>query len=105
MDRQIARLLQNGEWLCPAAIVVSFGLALLICRKNKYFMPRNAWQWCAQVILLVVMLAGSGGYYFAFNANRAMDRRLHALTFKLLSDDFENRLSEYKGRVVLLNFW
>ena len=105
MDRQIARLLQDGEWLCPTIIVVSLGLALLICRKNRHFMPRGWRQWCVSIVLVVMMVLGGGGYYFAFTANRAMDNRIDELTFKLLSDDSEHRLSEYKGRVVLLNFW
>src|SRR5436309_4967787 len=94
MDRQIARLLQDGEWLCPAGIAVSLGLALLICRKNRYFMPRGWGQWCANIVLGALMILGGGGYYFARTANKAIDHRLEELTFKLLSDDSEHRVSE-----------
>jgi thiol-disulfide isomerase/thioredoxin len=105
MDRQIARLLQNGELVCPLLILASLGLALWLTRKNRYFRPHGWRQWCLVPVFLVVAISAGGGYYFARTANRAMDRRLEHLTFKMLSDDSEHTIGEYRGRVVLLNFW
>jgi len=105
MDRQIARLLQDGEWFCPLLLVVSLALAFWLTRRNRYFRPSGWRQWCISPMLVIVAILAGGGYYFARTANRTMDHRLENLTFKLLSDDSEHSISEYRGRVVLLNFW
>ncbi len=105
MDRQIGRLLQNGEWLCPILMLVSLVLTLWLCRKNRLFVPRGARQWIVASFLALTTLLAGGGWYFAHTANRAMDRRLDALSFRLLADDSVHRVSEFRGKVVLLNFW
>ena len=99
MDRQIGRLLQNGEWLCPILLAAGLVLILWLCRKNRHFIPRGARQWTATSLLALTAMLAGGGWYFALTANRSMDRRLDALTFRLLADDSVHRVSEFRGRV------
>jgi thiol-disulfide isomerase/thioredoxin len=52
-----------------------------------------------------MVVACALAFHFVRSVNSALVRRVGDFTFRLVSDDSVHHLSEYAGKVVVLNFW
>lgn len=104
-------------------LLAGVGLIAVTLRGNKPLRPKNAFEWLsvgmssllviASVVLLALILAEPEREVAFGNLigppqdviGAAVDKPAENLTFRRVSDDAPLNLSDYKGKVVLLNFW
>lgn len=112
MDELARFIALYGNYVIIAFVLFCFGLFLLIGRKNTYFLPKGFWAWTADIILIIlVSVAISTGILLQTQISplkavfQQSDRPARKLKFQLVSNDSTMSLSDYKGKVVFLNFW
>ena len=95
---------------CLVLIAVSTGLLYLILRKNRSWIPQGAIQWAATV--LCIFLVGLSGLILVFvwsyeEPDQEATTAVHVepFEFQLVSTQETLNISDYSGRVILLNFW
>ncbi len=101
-----------GNYAIAAFVLLCFGIFLFIGRKNTYFLPKGFLAWTADIILIIVVsLAISTGILVQTQISplksvfQQTDKPAQNLKFQLVSNDSTVSLNNYKGKVVLLNFW
>ena len=98
-------------------IGLGIGFIYFVVRENEKPIPKGGVQWAAVVLsgLLVVF----SGFLLALTfmprgqmmvtddepKQDEMDTLAGDFTFRLVSDDSQHALTDYRGKVVLLNFW
>ena len=97
-----------------AVFMIGLGIAFIyfVVRENERPVPQGGIQWAAVVLsgllvifsgfLLALTLVDSEG---AGAANNGLDQPAANFAFRLVEDESEHDLAQYKGKVVLLNFW
>lgn len=101
-----------GPWIGLGIIVLTVALYLYLNRKNPFFLPRKASGWVGTA-LAIIMIAVSGAVsIFIIQQFRPL-KEIYETTgrpipnshFDNLTDSTSFNLSDYRGKVVLLNFW
>jgi thiol-disulfide isomerase/thioredoxin len=94
--------LEHGMILFPALGLMLLGLAVfLLTRQGRFRWGRRLAAGLCAALILPCALA----FHFTRSVNAALVRRVGDFSFRLVSDDSEHRLSDYAGKVVVLNFW
>ena len=97
-----------------AACMILTGIVFLwlLLRRSEGLLPKDGLAWAGSVLsVLLILCAGLlmalvlAQNEQAATADSGIDRPAADITFRLLTDDAPRRLSDYGGRVVLLNFW
>ena len=92
---------------------IILGLAGLYClrRRSQRWLPRTRWQWLALLGCLALLSTASPGLYFSLQLGRSLAPALEVknepapdLTFTLV-DGTEHRLEDWRGKILVLNFW
>ena len=96
-------------------MVVGGGLFYLTIRNNDTFIPKGWSQWAA--VASSVLLFGFAGFLYrqaqiippayediAVGADE-LNQPAENFAFRLITDDTEHELEEYKGKLIVLNFW
>ncbi len=97
-----AFLLERGTLLFPVLAIGLLGLAaLLVARRGRFRWSRGILAGLCVAMVVACALA----FHFVRSVNSALVRRVGDFTFRLVSDDSVHHLSEYAGKVVVLNFW
>jgi thiol-disulfide isomerase/thioredoxin len=91
------------------AILFLAGVAVyLVCRGNRYFMPRGWQGWVTFCVAAIVALP-AGAYLLWITPLRAAYPKLNQpapeLGFRLVDVGAARNLHDYKGKVILLNVW
>ena len=109
-------IIQWGQLITAGIIVLAIYLLYLLGRKNKYFMPRGFLASVSAVVLICLLLVSA----LAFSKVTRMKPRISEVIsslealhnkpapsfhFNLLADDSQKNISDYQGKVVLLNYW
>jgi thiol-disulfide isomerase/thioredoxin len=94
--------LEHGSVLFPALALLLVALALFLRRSRGRFRP---WLRGAAVLCVALVIPCAYAFHFTRTVHSALVRRVGDFSFRLVSDGTERRLSDYAGRVVVLNFW
>lgn len=111
-----SNIIQWGELITGTAILVLISLLYLLVRKNRYFLPKGILASSMAAVLVGLLLISSLAFTkvtqmkprvsFVLNALEELHNRpAPPFEFYLLADDSKKSISDYKGRVVLLNYW
>ncbi len=93
-------------------IVVGVVFLWLLLRGSDSQKPRGGMEWAGSVMSVLLILCA--GFLMALAlahtetkvmTQSGVDQPASDIAFKLLPNDAPQRLSDYEGRVVLLNFW
>ncbi|MFQ5571249.1 MAG: redoxin domain-containing protein [Rhodothermales bacterium] len=98
-------------------IAAGTGFIYFIVRGNEKPRPQGGTQWAAVVLSALLMVFS--GFLLALSlapgenledrgtevGQDELDKPAKNFTFRLVSDDTEKELEDYRGKVVLLNFW
>jgi thiol-disulfide isomerase/thioredoxin len=102
VETLVTRGIENGGWLFPLLAFALAAIAAGILRRRRSFVRIGAAALCA---CGVIAFACAG--VFAAGVRHAMIDRVHRgedFSFQLLDGKVHN-LRDYRGKVVLLNFW
>lgn len=108
--------------MAAAMMVVGAGFVYYLVRQNPGGRPRGALQWAATslatllvitsgvlLVLAAVVGAGGGSMMTPTDAARpqgtAVGTPAPELAFRTIEEGRQRQLDEYRGQVVLLNFW
>lgn len=91
------------------------GIIYLILRGRPSRQPQGALEWTGVVLSLLVVLTAGGlslltltgeaGASFGSQKKTVIGELAPALRFRIVNSDQEKALSDYRGRVVILNLW
>ncbi|MEX0288374.1 MAG: TlpA family protein disulfide reductase [Flavobacteriaceae bacterium] len=109
-------IIQWGQLITGGLILVAGLILYRLVRNNKYFLPKGFLSYLSAIGLVFLMLLS--GFAFAkvakmkpriskvLNGLEALhDKPAPPFNFYLLADDSKKNISDYKGKVVLLNYW
>ena len=82
-------------------IAIAVALAILV----KIGRPRRWWAWLLDAGSVWAIVVSVAALWFFTSIAGAMDHRLESLTFTQAGDPTPHKLSEYRGKVVFLNYW
>jgi thiol-disulfide isomerase/thioredoxin len=109
-------IIEWGQLITGIIILTSILLLYLLVKKNKYFLPKGFLAYSVAIILTFLILISG----LAFAKVTSMKPRISVVlnglealhnkpappfNFYLLADDSKKNISDYKGKVVLLNYW
>ncbi|HKJ31205.1 MAG TPA: TlpA disulfide reductase family protein [Balneolales bacterium] len=108
----IQYIIQYGQIAAILLALTSFVALFFIGRGNKYFLPRGFWGWTG-ALLSVLVLWGSVFTFLIIqyplsplkSAYEHSGKKVPEFSFQLVTDKSTHNISEYKGHVILLNFW
>lgn len=97
-----AFLLERGTLVFPVLAMALLGLALfLVTRRGRF----RWWRRCVAALCALLIVPCGLGFHFVRSVSSALAHRVGDFTFRLVSDDSVHHLSDYAGKVVVLNFW
>ncbi len=105
-----------GQLIAASFIGVSLFFLLLLGRKNRFYLPKGILGYSLATLLVILMIMGSLVLIRVTSIEPRMSAVIYGLeylenkpaplfNFRLLADDSEKTLADYKGKVVLLNYW
>ena len=105
-------VVEYGQIVTWIAIALSVIAILAAVRSSRYFLPRGVFGWITSLAAAAVIYYSAGFLRWAeAKVNplkpvfRQGDREAPDFSFQSLADDSPHALSEYRGKVVVLNFW
>lgn len=97
---------------CVAFMVIGLATTYLVLRRNDHPVPKDGVQW--MVTIMSVLLVCGAGFMLALiltyraeevAASAGLDQPAEDFAFQLVGNQEDHRFADYKGQVVLLNFW
>jgi thiol-disulfide isomerase/thioredoxin len=98
-DDVLAFLFDNSLPVFGLAIAAALAVMVRVGR------PRRWWGWLLDTGAVAAIGVSILGLWFFASIASAMDRRLDSLTVTPLGETRAHRLSDYRGKVVFLNYW
>lgn len=98
--------------LCVVFMVVGLLTTYLVLRRNRYLVPADGVQW--MVTIMSVLLVCAAAFILALiltyqteegSASAGLDQPAEDFAFRLVHSQEEQRFEQFRGQVVLLNFW
>ena len=100
MQRDVfAWLFDHSTWFFGGIIAAGLVAILLLGR------PRRWWKWLLDAVAVAAVVIAAFALYFFTNVNRALDGRLASLAFTTANNPAVQRLADYRGKVVMVNYW
>jgi thiol-disulfide isomerase/thioredoxin len=109
-------IIEWGQLITATIILTGIYLLYLLVKNNKFFLPKGFLAYLASTILIFLILVSG----LAFTKVTGMKPRISTVlngleallnkpapqfNFYLLADDSKKDISDYKGKIVLLNYW
>jgi len=109
-------IIQWGQLITVTSILVALFLLYLLVKNNKYFLPKGVLGYTMAIVLIFLVLASG----MAFTKVTRMKPRISVVmnaieglhnkpappfNFYVLEDDSKKNITDYKGQMVLLNYW
>ncbi len=109
-------IIQWGQLITTTIIIIAIFLLYLLVKNNKYFLPKGFLAYLITIILTFLILISGMAFTkvtimkprvsMVLNALEALHNKPAPLfDFNLLADDSKRNISDYKGKIVLLNYW
>jgi len=105
-------IVEYGQAVAWVAILLSVLVVVLAARKGRFFLPRRPLGWLASLLAVFVIYNCAGFLRWAqAKVNplkpvfRQADRPAPDFAFQLVANGSYHALSEYRGKVVVLNIW
>lgn len=106
----------TGMYILAALLIAGgLGMIYLILRSSRSGRSQGAFEWTVLTISLLVVFVGAGFITLTLTGDgdpslggeraTVVGKPAPALHFRLVDSDDEKRLSDYRGKVVLLNLW
>ena len=99
MDKLLSVAIAQASVVFPVLIAAVIAMMLLAGR------PRRWYGWIAQSAGALAGLVLALLLYFCLGLQAAVKTRVQSTTFTLAGAERVHRLDEYRGRVVVLNYW
>ncbi len=93
-------LVERGETVLPFAIVLAVVGLVWAWRR-----PRRLLRYGAGGLLLLAALLSVAGVLFAHTVRADLRRRTLDLRFETLDDGHAHRVADWKGKVMVVNYW
>lgn len=104
-----------GQLIMGSVIIVCIGIIFLMVRRNKYFLPNGLGSGLMVLVLLLITLISTmvfaritmvkPGVMAIINQLEDTKGKAKELSFRLVADNSLRTMEDYRGKVVLLNFW
>jgi len=104
-----------GQLIVGSVMVACICIIYLIVRRNKYFLPKGLGSGLMVLVLLVITLLCTlifaritmvkPGVMTIIHQLEDTKGKAKELSFQLVSDNANRTIEDYRGKVVLLNFW
>jgi thiol-disulfide isomerase/thioredoxin len=105
-------IVEHGQACAWIATLLSLLVVILAFRKGRYFLPRGPLGWIASFLALIVIYFSVGFLRWAqakINPLKPVfhqaDRQAPEFAFQSVDDNSLHSLSEFHGKVVVLNIW
>jgi len=109
-------IIQWGQLITGTIILVAVFLLYLLVKKNKYFLPKGILAYSISVVLTFLIFVSAMAFTKVTRMKPRISYVITALevlrnksappfNFYLLANDSEKNISNYKGKIVVLNFW
>jgi thiol-disulfide isomerase/thioredoxin len=100
---------QAAAWI---AILLALLVLIVAAKNRRHFLPQGPLGWSASLVALVVIYTSAGFLRWAVAkvdplkpVFRQADRHAPDFAFQTIEDGSTHLLSEYTGKVVVLNIW
>ncbi len=109
-------IVEWGQIITASIIIISIFLLYVLVKNNKYYQPKGFFGYLKAIILIVLILLSGLVFTKVTSIKPRMSSVLDGLEelynkpappfdFYLLEDDSKKNISDYKGKLVLLNYW
>ena len=109
-------IVEWGQWIAVSIILISITLIYFLVKNNKYYLPKGFFGYSTALILTFLILISGLAFTkvakmkprvsFVLNGLEALHNKpAPPFEFYLLEDDSKKNIKDYKGKVVLLNYW
>ncbi|MEH6535946.1 MAG: TlpA disulfide reductase family protein [Psychroserpens sp.] len=109
-------IIQWGQLIAATIIITAIFLLYLLGKNNKYFLPKGFLTYVIAIILIFLILICGMAFTKVTRMKPRVSVVLNALEvlhnkpapsfdFNLLADDSKKNISDYKGKIILLNYW
>ena len=116
VGNNIKFLAQWGQLTLLFFMMMLVSLFTLLVWRNKYFLPKGFLSWSSGIALFILMLLSvlifaritvvkPGVMAIIDQLESLKGEKAPPLTFQLVADGSMHALEEYRGKVVLVNFW
>lgn len=105
LERTFILVVERGEVFLPVVFLAFLALAIWTARRGGGWRPRGFWRWTGVVLCLLVAALATAAFGFQYRVNRVIAERAGAIRLQLLADGAQRTVTDYRGRVVVLNFW
>ena len=109
-------IVQWGQLITASVIVIAIYLLYRLGKNNKYFLPKGVFGYLMAFVLILVIVVSSLAFTkvtqmkprisFVLNELEALhNKTAPPFEFYLLADESRKNITDYKGKLVLLNYW
>jgi thiol-disulfide isomerase/thioredoxin len=109
-------IVEWGQLITTAIIFICVFLLWRSVKKNKYFLPRGFWDYSIALVLTILIIISGLAFTkvtrikprvsFVLNELEMLQNKpAPPFEFYLLTDDSRKTIRDYKGKLVLLNYW
>lgn len=105
-------IVEYGQFAAWTGILLSVVVVFFAARKGRYFLPRGPLGWIASLFAVFVIYQSVGFLRWAqAKVNplkpvfRQADRPAPDFAFQAVADNSSHALTEFRGKVVVLNIW
>jgi cytochrome c biogenesis protein CcmG/thiol:disulfide interchange protein DsbE len=101
LDQIAGFAFRNATWLFGGLLAAAIIGVVLVVRGRS----RRILRWAAAVVLTGIALLSGGALYAATTIHHTITDRVARLSFVDVRDGATHTIRDYRGKVVLLNFW
>lgn len=110
------RFLANwGQFIAGGLIILCVIAIYFLGKNNRYHLPKGFLSIIATVFLLIIITVSSlvfarinkvkPSVMVILNQLESVKGRAVPLSFRLVTDSSQQKIEDYRGKIVLLNFW
>ena len=109
-------IIEWGQLITVTIILATIFFLYLLVKNNKYFLPKGFIAYSIAIVLTILIIISGLAFTKVTRMKPRVSVVLNALEalhnkpappfdFYLLADDSKKSISDYKGKIVLLNYW